>query len=72
MMNAMNALGCFVVATFVGGLIGTVPAACVMYAGGGDQAAGATGFVVFIVSGVATFRWVRRLSARSGPNATPG
>ena len=62
----MNTLGWLVFAGFVGGIIGMFTAACVAYAGGGDQGAAAVGLVVYIVSGVALFRWARGWSAARG------
>lgn len=61
----MNALGRFVAGVFVGGCIGSLLAACVIYAGGGDQATSAVGLVAWIVSGVATARWIRIRAKRA-------
>ena len=65
----MHAFGCFVLAYLVGSIVGSIPAMGVYYALGGEpgeQAAAATWLIVAIVSGVATFRRLRR-SAADGP-----
>ena len=66
----VHAFGCFVLAYLVRSIAGLIPAISAYYALGGEtgeQAAGAAWLIVAVVSGVATFRRLRRGAAGAPP-----